>query len=460
MRIVRAPKIGDYFKYNNKWITLSDFYFYNQSIFNKLSLSLFFILVNLILGIFIHACLVIALSGILFLCYAYFKTKKESECVSIRRKIPLYARENETIVVEYSLANASSFLLENFQVSDVFEGTKEILSEIEFNKTLPVRSINIKKKSYTLNMGMGVKSFGPLVVAISDALNIFTFTVVEDNVESIKVYPHIGKIKDMMLRGDKYALHFGMYETQSRGDTTNFIGIRPYRDGDPTNKINWKLSMKTKKLFINEFEKNVNATFAIILNMDERLHMGRGTESTWEYAKDISLSIAARQISNSNTVQFFSNDTFVAAGSGVEHMNFLEMVICTLALSKNTTGNTYLKRAVLNISSEAKVLFITPAFAGEMMEENLGVLKRFSKTNPNIHVAFIDGTLEIAEAIKGNASVGYKGIYLQTQRQLSNNLKDLKDCGIECSVIKVAAKNPYEKAIFNSLNVIQGATFE
>lgn len=456
MREVHSPRFRDYFTYNNKWNSFSDFYFYNQTVFNKFSLSVVFIVLNFILGIFNNACLVIAISCSLLLIYLYLKTKKECQSLIVRRKCPIYARENDILSIEYSLGNTSAFILENFQITDSFDGTKEVISNIEFSETIPAASIVVKKKNYTLNAGMGVKKFGPLVAYVSDPLNIFHFKVVEDKVETIKVYPYIGKIKDMMIRGDKYALHFGLYETQSRGDTTNFIGIRPYRDGDPINRINWKLSMKSDKKVINEFEKNVNATFTLILNMDERIHMGKGIESTWEYAKDISLAILAKQVSSSNTVQFFSNDTFVARGSGVEHMNFLEMVVCTLGLSKAQNGSDFIKKAVLDISHEAKVLYITPAFAGELLEDGLNVLKRYAKINPNIHVAFVDGTLEIADLIKGLRSPAFKGFSNQTQIQLKRSVKELNDCGIECSIITIDKKIMQNKAILNSLNTIRG----
>lgn len=203
-------------------------------------------------------------------------------------------------------------------------------------------------------------------------------------------------------------------------------------------------------------KKNVNASFALILNMDERLHTGRGSVSTWEYAKDISLAIAAKQTSCNNTIEFFSNDTFVAKGSGVEHMNFLEMVICTLELSKSEKDYAFIKRAVLDISSEAKVLYITPAYPGPLMDEALDVLRKYSKVNPNIHVAFIDGTYDLAGTINGAMAATYKGLHIQTQNHLKRNIKELNDCGIECSLITIDSASAYQKVILNSLVTTRG----
>ncbi len=459
MRKISYPALREYFSYNNRWTTFSEFYFFNQSVFNKFSVAVVFIVLNLILGIFIRTCLVVALSSIVFLCYLYFKTKKESENITVKRKIPKVARENDVISVQYTLMNASSFVLENFSVIDHFNGTKENRNLIDFRPTIPVRSISTVVKNYKLNTGMGEKLFSSLAIYIADPLNIFKFMVEEDKIEAIKVYPHIDEIKDLQLRGDKYALHFGLFETESRGDTTNFIGIRPYRDGDPVNRINWKLSMKSNKKVINEFEKNVNATLSIILNLDEKFHMGRGVESTWEYAKDICLSIAAKQISNSNSVEFFSNDVYVALGAGVDHMNYLEMVVSNLSLTKKSDSLDFLKKSVLQISSEAKVLYVTPAFAGPFFEETLDVFKKFSSGNRNIHIAFIDGTQEVAAAVKGNMSVGFKGIFLQTQKQLKTSIKELNDCGIETSLVSIGSSIPHDKKIFNSLNLIREQDF-
>ncbi len=451
MREIQPPKFKEYFSLKNKNSTFSDFYYYNQTIFNKFSLSTLLIIINLLLGIKIKICLIFALSTTFLLVYLYFKTQNESRNIIIKRKIPHFARELDQFSVEYTLSNLSEFTQENFYITDSFDGTESKINSIDFGNKIPKNTFIIKNKSYSLNAGMGVKNFGPLIITVSDPLDIFQFKIIEDKIETIKVYPQIEKIREMQIRGDQYALQFGLYDAPTRGDNTNFIGIRPYRPGDSIRRINWKLSLKTKKTILNEFEKNVNTTISIILNMDEKMHMGRGNLSTWEYAKDITLAVATRQLNNGNNVQFFSNDVLLASGSGQEHINFLELVICTLPLSKAEFSSKLIERSIVNISSESKLIYITPIFPTESFQANIDAIIHYSKFNSNIQVVIIDGSPNLAETIKGNSAINYQGLMQETQRQLQRILTDLKNNGIDCSIVKINTSISYDKQILDSL---------
>jgi uncharacterized protein (DUF58 family) len=455
---IRNPKIKDFFSYNRSWTSPTEFYYYNRTIFNKLSLSVLFIFINLLLGFSYKTCLTLAISSCLFLCYLYFKTQKESQNVFIIRKAPLHAREHDQIKIEYEFYNSSSFEIENYVAIDSFNGTKSKNVIIPFPSIVPKTSILKTSKMIILDSGMGTKKFGPLSISISDPLGIFEFQIIDTKEVEIKIYPHIETIQKMKLKGDTYALQYGIYDTPSRGDTTNFIGVKPYRPGDSVKKINWKLTLKNKKTIINEFEKNVNTTLAIVLNLDSKLHMGKEKLSTWEYAKDISLALASQQISNGNAVQFFSNDIFVESGMGQSHINFLELIICTLELSQNANGNLLVNKSIPSISTESKVIYITPVYPNHIFDENLQVLKSFSQFNKNIHVVLIDGTHEISNMLTSNSNYEFKSILLGAKQLAEAKCLELKNYGISTSIIPISSIIPYQKQLtkcsINNLEVL------
>jgi hypothetical protein len=448
---IRSPKIKDYFSYNRSWTSPTEFYYYNRAIFNKLSLSVLFIFLNLILGFSNKTCLILAISSSLFLCYLYFKTQKESQNIFIIRKTPNHAREYDQIKIEYEFYNSSSFEIENFIAIDSFNGTKSKNESIPFPSIIPKTSILKSNKMIILDSGMGTKKFGPLTISISDPLGFFEFQIIDTKEVEIKIYPHIETIQKMKLRGDIYSLQYGIFDTPSRGDTTNFIGVKPYRPGDSVKKINWKLTLKNKKTIINEFEKNVNTTLSIILNLDSKLHMGKENLSTWEYAKDISLALASQQISNGNALQFFSNDISVESGMGQSHINFLELIICTLELSQNINGNLLVKNSTPAISTESKVVYISPVFPNHIFEENLQSLKNFSQFNKNIHVVLIDGTNELSNMLNSNSNFEFKSILLGAKHLAEAKCLELKNHGISTSIIPISSIIPYQKQLIRCL---------
>jgi uncharacterized protein (DUF58 family) len=449
---IRSPKLKDYFSYNRSWTSPTEFYYYNQTIFNKLSLAVLFILINLLFGFSNKTCLTLAISSSFFLCYLYFKTQKESQNIFIIRKTPHHAREYDQIKIEYEFYNSSSFEIENFVVKDSFNGTKSKNVTIPFPSIVSKTSILKSNKIIVLDSGMGTKKFGPLTITISDPLGFFEFQIIDTKEVEIKIYPHIETIQKMKLKGDIYALQYGLYDTPSRGDTTNFIGVKPYRPGDSIKKINWKLTLKNKKTIINEFEKNVNTTLSMILNLDSKLHMGKENLSTWEYAKDISLALASQQISNGNAVQFFSNDIYVESGMGQAHINFLELIICTLELSQTTQGNLLVNKSIPSISTESKVVYITPVYPSHLFDENLQTLKNFSQFNNNIHVILIDGTHELSTMLSGNSNFEIKSILLGAKQLAESKCIELKNHGISTSIIPISSTIPYQKQLMKCFN--------
>jgi hypothetical protein len=103
-----------------------------------------------------------------------------------------------------------------------------------------------------------------------------------------------------------------LYLFFSPGTSTEFFSIRDYTRHDPYNRINWKAFAKTKKLMVNEHEKENICD--ILLLVDTRLNTGIGsiTNNPLKYQIKAAVSVAEALLKARNRV------AMVTYGDGCE----------------------------------------------------------------------------------------------------------------------------------------------
>jgi uncharacterized protein (DUF58 family) len=224
---------------------------------------------------------------------------------------------------------------------------------------------------------MGVFTYGPMTALVSDPLGIFQFLVIENEEKATHVFPRVTPLPNLPVRGSKESFNFGLYDVASRGLSSNFIGVRDFEKGDSLRYISWKLSLKARKLLVKEFEKSVNAEITLILDMAAESHMGWKSESTWEYAKDIALSIVSRELANGNQLQLVSNGRHIPTGTGEQHNFELIRAVFNLVPVSDPTRADIVERASTMMRRGTTALYIGPVFRPEFKrtEEALARLK-------------------------------------------------------------------------------------
>jgi uncharacterized protein (DUF58 family) len=74
----------------------------------------------------------------------------------------------------------------------------------------------------------------------------------------------------------------------------------------------------------------VGCDVTVVLNLAPGLHVGYKSDSTWELAKDLTLSVIRQQIEFGNSVQFISNSLHVEASRGEGHFGLLSRHLMNL----------------------------------------------------------------------------------------------------------------------------------
>src|SRR5947207_8624078 len=142
--------------------------------------------------------------------------------------------------------------------------------------------------------GYTVKAFDPLgIYAISRRFLADT---------ELLVYPVPDEVTELALSG---AERFGVRElpvAAVRGSGVDPDGVREYVPGDPLRRMHWKLTARTGRLSVIEFEESRAVRVVIALDTSVQVQAGHGPQSTFEYLVRTAASIAQQAIRHGSAV--------------------------------------------------------------------------------------------------------------------------------------------------------------
>lgn len=151
----------------------------------------------------------------------------------VTRKVADSGKENEKLIVYYTIKNESPFTIKEFFLSDHFSGTSESSTYMNISTKIKRNTRKKIKVSLPLNEGFGEHHFESIDLVLTDALGIFKFTVKSNMKRKVLIYPQIQKIIPNSLSNNDETYLSGDFEIHKKGISPNFYGIRHYQFGDP-----------------------------------------------------------------------------------------------------------------------------------------------------------------------------------------------------------------------------------
>lgn len=252
------------------------------------------------------------------------------EIISNNKKLPL--------PFVYIKFNTSKYLLfqdeENLNITDNYY-RNDIFSIYSYEKiTRKLPFICLKRGCYTIS-GVDIVSKGIFM----NQLLVKSLK----NTAMINVYPKKLPMKNFEVI---YKKILGEYILKSNiiEDPFAFRGIREYQPYDNIKNINWKVSAKHKKYYVNNFYSTSSQEVVILLNLNIV------SLNDMEYLQEKSISIAstlARELLKSNIpVSLKSNarDIFtlenivVLSGSGANHMLQIDYALSRIDIKKENSS--------------------------------------------------------------------------------------------------------------------------
>ncbi len=188
----------------------------------------------------------------------------------------------------------------------------------------------------------GLYDWGPLRITAGDPFGFFKRVREFGGTQQILVYPPVVELPHFQappanLPGE------GRFRRRTHYVTPNASGIREYAPGDAFNRIHWRSTARTGELMVKTFELDPASDIYVILDLEARVHVGSGDESTEEYAVRAAASIARHYLVQNRSVGFisFGKDlrTLEPERSGQQMTRILETLAMARAVGDAPLGN-------------------------------------------------------------------------------------------------------------------------
>lgn len=304
--------------------------------------------------------------------------------VSIKRKLPRYATVGETFTYHVVLKNLNSkqhydklvlierlqFIpptlqqLNNFYQSHNRPFFKRIIGFKKWYKFLkhqrggfidevPLATLTQKplllKVSFTPTR-RGKLVLDPSYLAKTDILGLYRRLILLEDKQSLIVLPKRYPIKSLNLPGKRKYQQGGVSLANSVGDSSEFMSLRDYQQGDGLNTIHWKSYAKQGKLIVKNYQDEYFVRGALLLDT----FVGSKTNAQFEAAICVAASIAMSEHQNEVLLDlmFVGLETYCfTTGRGVDHLPHLQEILASVQPSSESAFEK-LQQRVLSHSEQ------------------------------------------------------------------------------------------------------------
>ena len=212
----------------------------------------------------------------------------------------------------------------------------------------------------------GIYRFGELEITSRDPFGLFSRTMRLGNPQTALIYPATVDLSDFFVlsgRGWTEGIIHGRTFTPSPIAST----VREYTSHDAVSRVHWPATAHTGRLMVKEFDREPSGpadAIWVVLDLDERVQEGEGTESTVEYSVTTAASVAKRFLDSGRSVgAVFSGQEqlIIPAAPGIAQMGRIFQALALIEPG-SAGGVQEVSEAVKNeLSAGASIVLITAA---------------------------------------------------------------------------------------------------
>ncbi|MFH1676825.1 MAG: DUF58 domain-containing protein [bacterium] len=271
----------------------------NASIECKIILVFGLLALSAYIRLNIYLLLLTALALFTFVGFALLWSRFAVLKLTAQRKIKEEALVGENVRVEYALKTDSPFSLYHVRLWDNASRMRSDGSyeEISFESPGYISLLGLHRREngegsqHIVPKVRGVMELGPIAIEGGDPFGLFTvvrWLPVGDSMLVLPSWERLGMLPAIpSLVGAKEREQLVNREGQSH----EFLGTRPWSDGDSLRRVHWPLTARHNKLIVRQFEREIGEEMLIVLDADRDADVGDGAENALEYLITISLSL-------------------------------------------------------------------------------------------------------------------------------------------------------------------------
>jgi uncharacterized protein (DUF58 family) len=137
----------------------------------------------------------------------------------------------------------------------------------------------------------GLYTFGPTIIQTKDPFGLFTVTLFDPTSTTMMVMPPVVTLPPIQVAPGGRAGE-GTPRVNAPERTVSSASVRNYIPGDSLRWIHWPTSARKNELFVRVFEGAPAGDWWIILDLEERVQVGEGLDSTEEHGVILAASLA------------------------------------------------------------------------------------------------------------------------------------------------------------------------
>lgn len=231
----------------------------------------------------------------------------------------------------------------------------------------------------TLCQKRGLFTVGPLEIESWDPLGIFKLRRRWGKAEHVVVYPAIVPLPRFQLFGTHLAGESDRMRRHGEQPSALASSVREYHHGDGVNRVHWATTARTSRLMVKQFDQGLSTNLWILLDLDARVQVGSGQESSDEIGVTIAASVAQKYASLDIPVGLavYGDQEFIVRPN--TSPNQMQRILEPLALAR-AQGKVRLAQAIQQISSYVgrytTLLVITPSVEKEWQAALASLLDR------------------------------------------------------------------------------------
>ena len=280
----------------------------------------------------------------------------------------------------------------------------------------------------------GEYQVGDIILTVQDPIGVFSLTRIFSSSQHVTVFPRLLSFPRLRIALTS-PLDGQRVRYAPNVDTSQLTGTHPY-DGEPMNRIHWKVTAHTGTLYAKDFSPSASKTVVILLNLTLRHTPIFDTDAFEDYMCTVAGSIAN-----------YAGDTHLPFGLivlGREQLNSgygtgsAHLVKCLSLLARaqsviepdpaNAVFLDYLQTRRFAIPPRSQLFLIQQ----EMTESEIGMLLRMRAQFSRLSIAlFPQGSFRLYDE---HETPYFMQDYEQIKR-LRSAQKILRDAGVDLSII-------------------------
>ena len=209
----------------------------------------------------------------------------------------------------------------------------------------------------------GLFTIQPVQITTGDPFGFFKYAKSYGRSSTVLVYPQATELPNFYVPPANLPGE-GKFRKRTHYVTPNASGVRDYEFGDSFNRIHWPSTARTGNLMVKLFELDPASDIWVILDLEKRVHVGEGENSTEEFGIKVAASIARYFLVANRSVGFisFGKQLFVEqAERGAQHYTRILEALALSTAEGDVGIGTLVSEEAKRFGRHTTVVVITPS---------------------------------------------------------------------------------------------------